>query len=285
MNRLITIGILALSFGIVTAASGATARERSQELLTQAMEVQRKGLVGSAQDLMAKATEADPTNPAAWLQRGLFHRAKGEHLEAIKHFDNVVALDPKSVNGWEWRGEERYKLGRVEEALADFDKVLELQPQMKPQHWQRGIALYDAGRFKEGREQFESHQNVNRNDVENAVWHFLCVARADGVDAARKVLIPIKGDGRVPMAQIHDLFAAKGTAQQVLEAAQKLGTTDAVMKDRLFYAHLYLGLYYEATGEKARALDCLKKATVDFAQEHYMGDVARVRFQKLSIIK
>ncbi len=284
MNDLTKIIFLTLCLGLTT-ASAATARERSQELLIQAMEVQRKGLVGSAQELMTKATEADPTNPAAWLQRGLLHRLKSEHAEAIKNFDKVVMLDPKSINGWEWRGEERYKLGRVEEALADFDKVLELQPQMKPQHWQRGIALYDAGRFKEGREQFESHQNVNRNDVENAVWHFLCVARVDGVESARRALIPIQGDGRVPMAQVHNLFAGKGTAQEVIDASQKTGTTDEVRKDRLFYAYLYLGLYYEATGEKARALDYLKKSTTDYAQDHYMGDVARVRFQKLSAPK
>ncbi len=285
MKYLFSLGLITLCLITNRDISAATARERSQELLSQGMEAQRKGLVGAALDALMKATEVDPTNPAAWLQLGLMHRLKGEHAEAIKSFDHVVKLDSKSISGWEWRGEERYKLGLVEDAVRDFDKVIELQPQMKPQHWQRGIALYDAGRFKDGREQFESHQNVNRNDVENAVWHFLCVARSDGFAAARKALIPIQGDGRVPMAQIHKLFGGKGTVEEVLEAAEKPGGNSEVLKDRKFYAALYLGLYFEAIGEKAKALDYLKKSTTEYSQHHYMGDVARVRFQKLSAEK
>ena len=46
---------------------------------------------------------------------------------------------------------------------------------------------------------------------------------------------------------------------------------------RLFYAHLYLGLYYESLGDKKKALEHLTLAAAD---EHsvggYMWEVARV---------
>ena len=40
--------------------------------------------------------------------------------------------------------------------------------------------------------------------------------------------------------------------------------------------HLYLGLYYEATGDGRLALEHLTKAADDHPFPHYMGDVARV---------
>ena len=66
--------------------------------------------------------------------------------------------------------------GRVKESVAGFDRVAALVPDAAPQLWQRGIALYYAGRYQDCRTQFESHRTVNPDDVENAAWHFLCVA-------------------------------------------------------------------------------------------------------------
>src|SRR5262245_44962357 len=71
-----------------------------------------------------------------------------------------------------------FERGRVTESATGFDNLVKLRPDVTPQLWQRGIALYYAGRYKDCRAQFESHRTVNPNDVENAVWHFLCVARA-----------------------------------------------------------------------------------------------------------
>lgn len=160
------------------------------------------------------------------------------------------------------------------ESAAAFDRLIALQPDVKPQLWQRGLALYYADKFKEGREQFESHQTVNPNDVENAAWHFLCVAKLDGVDAARKSLIPIEGDSRVPMKEVHDLFAGKGSVDAVLAAA---GAGEAgARRNQLCYAHLYLGLYFEALGDAAKARHHLLKAAGDFSMDHYMGRTAQV---------
>ena len=166
------------------------------------------------------------------------------------------------------RGEEHFRAGRIAESIADFDKAIELEPRIAPHHWQRGISLYYANRFADGRKQFELHQTVNPSDVENAVWHFLCVARMEGVEKARAVLIPIPEDTRVPMMQIHALFAGKGTADDVLKPARG--------KDAIFYAHLYLGLYYEVAGDAVSSKKHIQLAAHEYAVDHYMGDVARV---------
>lgn len=179
------------------------------------------------------------------------------------------------------RGREHFFAGRIAASLTDWDRVVKLVPEQAPHHWQRGIALYYAERYEDGVKQFESHQTVNPRDVENAVWHFLCAVRAKGgsVVKARTKFIPIKGDPRIPMKEVHDLFAGEGTAKAVLTAAQAKQDDPRDLRNHLCYAHLYLGLYYEATGETKKSALHMKKAAVDFKMDHYMGKVAQVHYK------
>src|SRR5262245_43106032 len=96
-----------------------------------------------------------------------------------------------------------FQEGRITESVTGFDRVAKLAPDHAPQLWQRGIALYYAGRFQDCRAQFESHRTVNPDDVENAAWHFLCVARAESPVKAKAALLPVGPDSRVPMKQIY----------------------------------------------------------------------------------
>ena len=175
------------------------------------------------------------------------------------------------------KGEEDFFAGKMAEAIAAWDQEIALVPRRGPHHWQRGLALYYAEEYDKGVAQFVSHQTVNGHDVENAVWHFLCVVRGtDGsVEKARKNLIPIEGDSRVPMSEVHDLFAGKATEKEVLDAASK-GAVGLHLRNQKCYAHLYLGLYYEALGETAKAKVHMKKSAVDFRMDHYMGMVAQL---------
>ncbi|MBK8038317.1 MAG: hypothetical protein IPK22_14480 [Verrucomicrobiaceae bacterium] len=172
------------------------------------------------------------------------------------------------------RGVEMFFDAKPKESVEAFDALLKLEPKAKPELWQRGLSLYYAGDFKGGREQFETHQTYNTNDVENAAWHFLCVAKAESVEAARKVLIPIEGDTRVPMKQVHQLFANKATPEDVLKAAETGEGND--LRNHRCYAHLYLGLYFESIGDNAKAKEHMVKAATDYKMDHYMGKVAQV---------
>ncbi len=187
---------------------------------------------------------------------------------------SATAQQPaKTPDQWMETGVDAFFDARIEDSAIAFDKVIEAVPQAKPQLWQRGLTLYYAKRYKDGREQFETHQTANSNDVENAAWHFLCVARLEGADAARKALIPIEGDTRVPMKQVHALFAGTGSVEAVLTAAGE-GDDSPRRRNHLCYAHLYLGLYFEALGDDTKAKDHILKAATDYEMDHYMGKTA-----------
>ncbi len=182
--------------------------------------------------------------------------------------------EPQSAGEFLARGQEAFRLGENAAALADFDRVVELTPEIEPQLWQRGIAQYYAGAFEACLRQFELHRTVNPDDVENAVWHFLCMARKDGVEAARAALLPVGPDARVPMRQIYQLFEGRMDVETVLDAAKTEGP-ESRRTLWIFYADLYVGLYLEAVGDLEAArkhLDAAAKAGVG----GYMGDVARV---------
>lgn len=177
------------------------------------------------------------------------------------------------------RGQKRFYSGDIKGSIEDFDAYLEILPEDDPKHWQRGISYYYADRFADGKAQFERHQTFNTQDVENAVWHFLCAVRAPGgsLQAARKNLIPISKDTRVPMKEVHQLFAGTGTPEAVLAAAkgeQEKG--GKVARNAMLYAHLYLGLFYEATGKEELMKKHISQAAGEFKMDHYMGMTAQI---------
>ena len=146
--------------------------------------------------------------------------------------------------------------GDIQESADEFDVLVELMPNFAPRLWQRGIVLYYAARYDDCIAQFESHRTVNPNDVENATWHFLCVARSKSPEQAQSALLPVGPDSRVPMRQVYELYSGTITPDEVMAATD--GRPGAV-----FFAHLYLGLYAEALGDEETALEHIRAAADD----------------------
>ena len=118
-------------------------------------------------------------------------------------FDEAIALTEGIPDDSSWvrvraaslqrRGEARFFEADIAGSIEDFDAYLTYFPDQDPHHWQRGLSYYYAQAYEEGKSQFARHQTVNTQDVENAVWHYLCAVRA------QDELIPILLDHLVPM--------------------------------------------------------------------------------------
>jgi lipoprotein NlpI len=265
---------LLTTLGVFTAS--AARAESAAEYVKKAQAALAAGDADKALDFARKGVTADPADAAAHFMLATVLSARREPKDAVAECRKVLELDPKSVDVLDLLGGELFKLGDFKESVACFDKYVEVRPDEKPGHWRRGISLYYAGRYDEGRKQFEGYEKVDTNDVENAVWHFLCAAKADGIDKARAAMLKIGKDKRVPMTQVYDLYRGKLKPEDVLAAAKEGEATDEQRSRRLFYAHLYVGLYYDAAGDKKQALEHLTLAAHKYRIDHYMGDVARV---------
>lgn len=279
---------LSLCFFLSLSSQGATALEKEaemQKLLNQANQVFSGGNIDEALALIEEAIKIAPKNPKGHFGKGIVYRATREHEKAEQAFSKVVEVEPKATDAWALRGQERFKIGKVKASIQDFDKEIALDPKREPHHWQRGIAYYYTGQFSEGRNQFELHQTVNPNDVENAVFHFVCLAQIEGFEAARNALIEIGNDPRIPMAEIYRLYKGKGdeerNVERIFEAVTRGQPEVAERNNRFFYAHLYIGLYFEAKGDEKKAEEHIRKAALEYPQKHYMGDVGRVHLYRI----
>jgi lipoprotein NlpI len=175
------------------------------------------------------------------------------------------------------RAVDEFEDGRFAASAATFDELAALVPEQAPQLWQRGIALYYAKRYADCRRQFESHRTVNPDDVENAAWHFLCAAREQTPGKARAALLPVGPDPRPPMREVYQMFSGTLPPDAVMKAA---GNSPAGQ----FYAHLYIGLYFEAMGQNNLVLMHIKEAAADryASAGGYMHMVAAVHLKSLT---
>jgi lipoprotein NlpI len=231
---------------------------------------------------IAQATEAvvaAPDDPRGYARRAALYAAAENHPAAIADLDRLIELEPRRAEAYDQRGSQHFMLGHIDQSIEDFDRYLKLRPDQQPWHWKRGISYYYAGRWDDGRRQFEGYQTVDDNDVENAVWRYLCMARDVGVEKARTALLPIKRDGRVPMMEVYTLYGGRAKVDDVLKAAAAPAANPAVQNAQQFYAHLYLGLYYEVQGDTARAKEQIALAC-KHKIPHYMGNVAEVHAMK-----
>jgi lipoprotein NlpI len=272
MNSLLSL----LSVLLVLLTATAAGAQSADDLVKQTAAALKAGKIEDAIALAGKALKAEPNNVQALFLRGSAYQLQRKYDKAVGDFSKVIELSPEFADAYQRRGMEQYKLGRIDASIKDFDHYLKLRPKAKPEHWQRGISYYYAGRYKEGQEQFEGYQNFESNDVENAVWRYLCMVPLVGTKKARAALFKIDKDERVPMRQVYDLFAGKLTPKDVLAAAKAGKPSPQELNQRLFYAHLYLGLYYESEGNPKKALEHLNIATEEHPIGHYMWDVARV---------
>ncbi|MFP6656566.1 MAG: hypothetical protein VB853_00195 [Pirellulales bacterium] len=236
--------------------------------------------VENAIEAVGEEIKRKPDDPGLLARRGDLYASIRRHSEAAADFGRALKLQPGTASLLFRRGSARFKSGDISGSIKDWDRQIELEPRAEKSHWQRGIAYYYAGEFKKGQRQFELYQTFDDNDVENVVWRFLCQARVDGVKNARAAMLAVRLDRRVPMMKIYDLYRGKATVDDVFAAARLGEPSDRILHHRMFYAHQYVGLYYEAVGNAEKARHHTLEAD-GRPIGHYMWDVAHVHAARL----
>jgi lipoprotein NlpI len=267
--------MMALCLG-ASAAAGQPA-----DLAKQAQEAARAGKWDEAIALATRLITLEPQKTAHWHLRAQLHEGAGKFKDAAGDLTKALELDPNDARVYHLRGCVQFKAGRISESIADFDRYIELVPKAKVSHWQRGISYYYAGRWDDGIAQFEGYQTFDSNDVENAVWRFMCMAKKDGIAKAQAAMLKIGPDKRVPMREVYELYLGQKKPEEVFAAARAGKPDGELLNRQLFYAHLYVGIWHDLNGDKRKALAELR-AAADRPIGHYMWDVARVHRDMLA---
>ena len=214
---------------------------------------------------------------ASLLQAASNDLAADKYDEASRQALEAASLAKESGRIQQSAAEVLYLAGKAEESLPIFDRANALLAENAPHNWQRGIALGTCGKWAEGAAQFKQHHDVNPDDVENSAWYYLCVAKSEGLEAAKKSVIPSRGDSRQPMMAILQMLKGEKQPDEVLAVAAQ-APEGPRRKQSMFYGELYVGLYYDSIGKAAEAEKHLR-ASLKFDQDHYMSDTSRVYLQ------
>jgi lipoprotein NlpI len=81
------------------------------------------------------------------------------------------------------------------------------------------------------------------------------------------------------MMKVYAMFRGEAEPADVLAEARAGDPPPEELNTRLFYAHLYIGLFHEAQGDTAASLAHVAKAAREHPVSHYMWDVARVHVE------
>jgi lipoprotein NlpI len=249
------------------------------DLLRDAQAAYRRQRYQEVIALASRAIERDERSLEVYRLRAAASEALGRFDAAIADLNRCVGLQSDAAGVYQARGVAHFKAGHVRQSISDFDRFLEFHPEREPHHWQRGISYYYAEEYQKGVRQFELHKTVNAQDVENAIWHYLCKGRVDGTERARAALIEITSDRRPWAMSVYRMYRGELAPKEVLAHAEQISQSEADRRNNMFYAHLYVGLYHEAAGRTGEARKHIEIAVVEFPSSHYMGDVARVHLQ------
>ncbi len=239
------------------------------------------GRLTDAQKTVTKFIEKNADNVSAFVLRAQIHESLKDFAAARSDYDRWIELTPQEAQAWNRRGGLRFKAGDVKGSIEDFDRAISLDENLERPHWQRGLSYYYDGRFAAGAKQFELYQTYDATDVENVVWKFLCQARHAGIEKARQDMLPLEQpDQRIPMMQIDALYRGRGSVEDVLVALEQGSPTEREQRHRGFYAHLYLGLYFEVLEDEEQARQHLLEAD-RLEIGHYMWYVAHLHAARI----
>jgi lipoprotein NlpI len=255
----------------------------AEDSLAEAARLASSGNPAAALRLVAKRLRVNPADAPALSLQAEIHAQLRDHTATIADYDKLIRVDAERAPMWfNRRGAARFKKGDIAGSIADFDEAIRRDPLLARSHWQRGLSYFYHGQFAAGARQFELYQTYDSADVENVVWRFLCQARVDGIESARREMLPLGGqDQRIPMMAIDALYRGKADVEDVFAAVEKGNPSAEEVRNRGFYAHLYVGLYFDVNGDRGKARHHILAADT-LKIDHYMWDVAHVHAQRFT---
>ena len=111
------------------------------------MEVLNKGNNRLAEEHLRRATELDPEDVEAHLNRGRSLHNLNRSVEALAEFDKVLALARSLPLTRFHRGMVLYELGEYDAAIEDLRREVESNPEYPPSYLFRGLALIAKGEW------------------------------------------------------------------------------------------------------------------------------------------
>ncbi|PZO50582.1 MAG: hypothetical protein DCF16_12895 [Alphaproteobacteria bacterium] len=129
---------------------------RADQLVQQAMALQRQGRLQEAAQLYQQALLADPKHVEALHLMGVVFLQSGQPQAAAPLLEKAVSLRPDFADAHANLGAALRRLGRSTDALTSFDRAIRLNGQLVEAHVGYANALFEAGRNEDALKRFDA---------------------------------------------------------------------------------------------------------------------------------
>jgi tetratricopeptide (TPR) repeat protein len=121
----------------------------------RALELHRRGDLGSAEQLYQQILRRQPRHPAALHLLGSIHLQRGNAKEALAACEAALTIDPRNAAARQTQGDALHDLQRYPQSIEAYDRCLALNPKSFVAWSNRGSALLHSRRFEEAVESYE----------------------------------------------------------------------------------------------------------------------------------
>jgi len=224
-----------------------------------------------AVELIGRAIEINPSNAAAYSNRGLALQELKRADEALASYDRAIAIKPDYSEAYSNRGVILQMLNRLEEALASYDRAIAFRPDYAEAYFNRGNALRELKRMEEALASYDRAIAIKPGYAEaysNRGSALQALKRAKEALASYDKAIAIKPDNA-------EAYSNRGVALQELKCVEEaLVSYDRAIAIKPDYAEAYSN-----RGNALRELKRLEEALAsydraiaikpDYAEAHY----------------
>ena len=109
---------------------------QSDDLISDGNVYYGQGMFREAIESFERAIELEPSNAAAWYNKGVSLFKVGQVDEAIASYEVAIGLDPRNSDYWYNKGNALYSKNLLNEAYAAYDVAIELTLMMSWPGWQ-----------------------------------------------------------------------------------------------------------------------------------------------------
>jgi TolB-like protein/DNA-binding winged helix-turn-helix (wHTH) protein/Tfp pilus assembly protein PilF len=160
---------------------------------------------------LKKAALLEPGSAAVLANQAQLTRILGRVEEAVRLYEQAVALDPLRANFHLALGYELYMGGRYDEATAALQKAQELNPQLSSLHLTNGQILLAQGRWQSALEEMEK-ETGEWEKLSGEVLAYHALGRREESDRALNRLIATHQNDAA--YQIAEAYAYRGEVDQ-----------------------------------------------------------------------
>ncbi|MGH9532809.1 MAG: tetratricopeptide repeat protein [Terriglobales bacterium] len=160
------------------------------EMLAQAAAASDAGDFDQAAEILARATEADPTRDLLWFKLGDAYLGGKKYDQAVESYQKSIAIKPLGAY-YNNLGQAQMKSGKVEDAIASYNKAAEIEPTSAGQYYfNMGAVLTNNGRSEEAIVAFDKCIAADPTKAEAYYWKGVNLLAKATLDKNNRMIAP-----------------------------------------------------------------------------------------------